>query len=804
MPTSEQLKRYFRQTNCVDNFEHQTNAWLLQRYPSRRQAGEDAKIIVHNDQTLQLLTTQGSALGLDMNAIDKNGHTPLMWACIFNKADAVFSLLTIGGSAGTGVKIKEGNKRPRLAREPTVWSCAQCSYQTTSTNLRTRVCEMCGHPRFTKITKINSKQKPTTQERKTNDHDHDDDDDDDDDTGVTGAHTSLHLNINFQTVQGDTALALALRDSDAQPTLIVLLEHGLKHGLDINMSDIDGMTAFMDACTYKDASAVSILLTYGTRYGLKINAKELQGETALSTCVLAAQGHGTVHCLRAVLTHGQDYALDINSRNMDDQTPLLLACLGRNAAAVSVLLAYGRRYALDINAQDRFEFSALTVCIIKKNLQNAVHCDNMFKCYTQLLDAGQDYALDVNTSSVDGWSVLTMALSIEHLQFTAYLLDKGKALALNVNVLTQEFSVLELAARTSIDHLKLLLEQGKQYKLDVNLSNTAGGTALMYFSHVNTPALKVLLDAEYAVHVNMITADGASAINLAARFNTDSLRLLLDKGHTCEPKLDVNLASVNGWSAIALATRFNTASLRLLLDKGHACEPKLDVNVQNHQGITALMLSASNTTTKSLKLLLASARHCNLNLNCQDLDRRTALIWACQSYRTIRNATVLLSLTEQYGLDVDVNRVDRFGQSGFVRLWTSGLNTTVIKKVCDDALYALLRHPGLLVPHGLQLREDNNKLNRRYMKVLMHNERAGRSPAPVDTITLYRYGTARADVHQQQRLLDARDTYRRSLLPYALQPFREAGTSGSDAIVTNIIGDYLHDEDDDAMVVGLD
>jgi ankyrin repeat protein len=162
---------------------------------------------------------------------------------------------------------------------------------------------------------------------------------------------------------------------------------------------------------------------------------------------------------------------------------------------------------------------------------------------------------------------------------------------------------------------------------------------------------------DYNLNVNVTDNEGYTALLSAVRENdnADSVKALLAYG--VEYHLDVNVADNNGWTAFIMAACIkNTVAVQLLLAHGEAFD--LDLNARTRLGFTALMYAAQNSPA-SVTDILAYSQRCtyNLDVNAQDPNGRTALsvLWTHSDGTTPEVDEALYALLEHPELTVPDN-----------------------------------------------------------------------------------------------------------------------------------------------------
>jgi serine/threonine-protein phosphatase 6 regulatory ankyrin repeat subunit B len=187
--------------------------------------------------------------------------------------------------------------------------------------------------------------------------------------------------------------------------------------------------------------------------------------------------------------------------------------------------------------------------------------------------------------------------------------------------------LINAVENNNIDIVKLLLEKKDIHKININLQNKDGWTALIFASyHGNIDIVKLLCNF-----------DRRSKFTEQSGFQPDCS--LLEK----EDILNINLQTNKKETALIIASIYDYKDIvNLLLQKDD-----ININLQNNTGWTALMYASSNGKIDIVKLLLQKD---DININLKNDHRVTALIFASffgniDTVKLLDNYNSLLSLT---------------------------------------------------------------------------------------------------------------------------------------------------------------
>ena len=222
-----------------------------------------------------------------------------------------------------------------------------------------------------------------------------------------------------------------------------------------------------------------------------------------------------------------------------------------------------------------------------------------------------DQGVDPNYHDVTGDTALILATVDGNLEIVKELLNRGA----DPNIAgTGKWTALHTAAREKhLEILKELLEHGA----DPNLRNEYDQTALMLAARRGqTEMVKELLD--HGADPNHVgNYDKFTALLYASDAGyLEPIRILLDRG------ADPNLRDIYGKRAIDIARRLGYKEIVDLLLAFNLSPTITDPNT----GISNLAITAANGPLAQLEVMVDD--NPDLNLNQQDLDGNTALIYA--------------------------------------------------------------------------------------------------------------------------------------------------------------------------------
>ena len=613
--------------------------------------------------------------GVDVNATNKNNVTALMIVCgIWNK-DAIDVLL----NAGADPNIIDANGDTCLQYAARNFCTAEVlqaiishgvDVNATNKNNVTALMIVCGKGK----------------------------------KDVINVVLNVGAELNIIDANGDTCLHYAARNYYCTADVLQAI---ISHGVDVNATNKNNVTALMITCEMWNKDALDVLLNAGA----DPNIIDANGDTSLH---YAARNYCTDEVLQAIISHG----VDVNATNKNNVTALMIACEIGNKDAIDVLLnAGGDPNIVDANADTCLQYAARNYCtaevlqaIISHGVDvNATNTNNvtalMIACeignkdaIDVLLNAGGDH----NIANADGGTWLHHAVcgdcSKEALQtitchgvdvnatdkynITALTLASGKGNIVAINVLLNagaDPNIADADGGTWLhyaaygDCSKDVLQSIINHGADVDATNKKNVTALMLAcGEGNKDAINVILNA--GADPNITDANGDTCLHYAARNDCCTEVLQATIGHN----VDVNAANKKNITALMQACeKGNKTAINVLLNAG--ADPNIadsdgntclynavgkgyskdvleaiishgaDVNVASKKKATALMLACQKGNIDAMHALL----HSGANVNATDNKKQTALMLACQT----KNENVVNVLLK-YGADPNISDAD--------------------------------------------------------------------------------------------------------------------------------------------------
>lgn len=248
------------------------------------------------------------------------------------------------------------------------------------------------------------------------------------------------IDLGMQDNNGWTALTFAAVSGHTS-TIALLLEAGAK----VDMPDHEGATPLLYAALEGHVDAVKLLM----KHGASLNVCTSRGWTPL----LASIGHCKIPMVQYLLEQG----VDVNQANDDGETALILAAANGQDTIVSLLLAHGAR----VDDVDRYGWTALMVAAAY----------GRYMVLELLLNGGAD----LERQDDKGWTPLLCAASAGSVSSLDLLVQKGANLS---HTDKEKRSALVIAC--GLGHSRVVRYLVENCKVPVNELDNQGWTPLMH------------------------------------------------------------------------------------------------------------------------------------------------------------------------------------------------------------------------------------------------------------------------------------------------------------------------------------
>ncbi|KAF5323839.1 hypothetical protein D9611_008234 [Ephemerocybe angulata] len=532
-----------------------------------------------------------SAPGIDVNAADFNGRTPLSFAARYGHEAIAKLLLAV---PGIDVNATDDNGRTPLSFAAKYGHAAVAELLLTTPGINANAPDSdgriplsfsaaSGHEAVVKLL-----------------------------LAVPG------IDVNFPDTRGWTPLSLAAGAAGGSHAAVVKLLLAAP-GIDVNATDDNGRTPLSFVAKYGHAAVAELLLATP---GINANAPDGDGRTPLSFS--AASGHEAVVKLLLAAP-----GIEVNALETHRGTPLSFAAEGGHKAIVQLLLAMP---GIDVNAAGWTALSAAA-----KNGHEAI---------VKLLLTTP--GVDVNVADADGRTPLRFAAEQRREAIIKLLLA---APGIEVNAPdTHRRTPLRFAAEGGHKAVINLLLAAPG--IDVNAADANGSTPLSFAAENGHGTVAELLLAAPGINVNAPGINGLTPLSSAvvAGFEAVVKLLLAAPGIDVNAAADaygltpLRFAATYGYRAVAelllaapgidvnAADKYGRTPLKLAAENGHEdvvklllATPGIDLNVDHGFGWTPLILAAKNGHQSLVKLFLTTP---GIDINAAGFSGGTALTWA--------------------------------------------------------------------------------------------------------------------------------------------------------------------------------
>ena len=397
----------------------------------------------------------------------------------------------------------------------------------------------------------------------------------------------------------DTILHEAVHGHCSQETLQKIVG---KQGVIVNAVNKNRQTALTLACKAAQTASIHLLL----KNGADPNICDTEGFTSL---LAAVHGHCTIESLNALIIH----AVDVDAQNNDGHTAMWLACINRQQSFIKILLK-----------------AKSNPNIASTDGNTVLHAAVVGGCSKNIVQALIDHGANVNATNRDNVTSLMIACQRGDVNTITKLLRAGA----DPDIISSggmKFVHFADAEKSSIEAHKSMKSQAIYHGVDVNAENLDCTTALMIAcQNGDGVVIKILLDAgadpninsikgnkslhaavlggcseeafkkiiDHGADVNSTNNESVTALMVACKKgNMDAMYVLLNAG------ADPHIADSNGNTCMhhAIVGGCSKEVLQVIIDHG------ADVNSTNNDSVTALMVACKKGNVDATYALLKAA-----------------------------------------------------------------------------------------------------------------------------------------------------------------------------------------------------
>ncbi|EQC30165.1 hypothetical protein SDRG_12018 [Saprolegnia diclina VS20] len=498
--------------------------------------------------------------GATIQAVDREGNTPLMLACTHNHVAVVMQLLSQPPLADETLKMQDGRSALHVAARAGHVRLLRWLLESTTTDVNG-----CSATGTTALMEAVDHRKPgvvTYLLRHSAVHVNATDSDgntalmrlcmraDYDILEILLSHPAIDINrrnhllsspeidVNYRDASGLTALLQVCLNQGNVKIVQLLLE---KPEIDTSVRDKHGNSALLLATRQGNPGIVQALLAHG---GCDVNAANDSGTTALHAA------SGSKHAGRLVpLLLGVD-RIDVNAMNKKRQTPLMLACLAGDVHVASLLLDHPRM------AVGTTPNGPLPIAVRLNNIS----------LVTPLVQHPTTNAEIADEAGLTPWLRAVNSQNVSLVQALAARIDVNKALVVPDRPRDDNDSTLAWMEAMEPDSLaaanlrymnpkvEWVASTNRHECTDATVASCkTGKTALMVACLYSNEAMVECLLSQPTINVNAVDDDGNTALMHVAFLHPTAERIW---HRLCQnTRLDVTMTNTQGETAIEIAGR---------------------------------------------------------------------------------------------------------------------------------------------------------------------------------------------------------------------------------------------------------
>jgi hypothetical protein len=353
-----------------------------------------------------------------------------------------------------------------------------------------------------------------------------------------------------------------LRSENLAPLRLLLSNSSI----DINQTDMHGLTALMNACKKNYLGIVRLLLQ---RPDINVNMREHKEHSSALLFACQKQHLEMIALLISVPS------IDINIVNIKRMTPLMYACKENHYDVVRLLIAQKN---IDLNIQNRKGNTALMLACANN------HCDVI-----RLLIAEEN--IDINMQNRDGDTALMLACANNHCDVIRLLIAEEN-IDINMQNLDGDTAIMLACANNYCEAIRLLIAEEN---IDINVKNFDGHTVLMIACQLWDCDIVESLLTVPNIDVCACDLTGLNALMMACQEGyLDMVRLLINM-----PNMNLNAQESYGLTALIKAVQDGEYEIvEALLET-----KRVDIHIVDALGKTALDY-AQNANDEDIMSLL--------------------------------------------------------------------------------------------------------------------------------------------------------------------------------------------------------
>ena len=417
--------------------------------------------------------------------------------------------------------------------------------------------------------------------------------------------------VKIVKVNGNTCLQEAVRGECSNEVLHTIIAHGV----DVNAMNNRAETALLLACESAQAESAKLLMDEGA----DPNICNAEGYTSLHAVIYYCWSH---EILQEMMRHKPH----LDAQNYHGQTALFVACFERQQTSIRILLeAASNPNIASINGNTSLHAAVLGHCD-KKIIQliidhfadlNATNNRSQTALMLSCIQASEDSInvllkakADAKIADVDGNTCLHVAIanSLSKEVIQAIVTRGGDVHAVNNNCV----SALGMACQKGqIDTIDVLIKLGA----DINMTDPDGNTYLLKAVRGDYSKEVVQAIINNGGNVNATNNNCVSALGMACKKGQiDTIDVLIKLG------ADINMTDPDGNTYLLKAVRedYSKEVVQAIINKGG------DVNAVNNNYVSALGMACQKGQIDTIDVLIKLGA----DINKTDPDGNTYLLKA--------------------------------------------------------------------------------------------------------------------------------------------------------------------------------
>jgi len=267
----------------------------------------------------------------------------------------------------------------------------------------------------------------------------------------------LNCSINGNKNVVMSPLHLAIKNEDEDFVKIVMKKTKFDFLSRVQFDD-QIVTTFLGLAVNNQAM-VLLFLNYALEKGINMNIPDSQGQTAFHYACL----QGKMEVVKCFMENVDKEFLHVDLRDQDGHSPLHLACIGNNPKTVRYLFDMAMQFGIDVNATDRNGWTLLHLAAKYGHHKVAL----------VILEASFEWEINTNAFDFENKTPFTISCINGHLEVAKLMIQQSRKYGINLNLLDfQGNSAMHYAIKNQyLDIARVMIDESNDKDISLNQEN---------------------------------------------------------------------------------------------------------------------------------------------------------------------------------------------------------------------------------------------------------------------------------------------------------------------------------------------